>query len=206
MTWSLYDAHGRRKYLVPAERAEFIRAAFARGGKEGAFCAVLAFCGPRISETLNLTPFRIDDGAEAINFETLKRRKRGIIRAVPVPRELLDFLDNVLGYRALQRETGTETQRLFPWSRTTGWKIVREVMHQADVPRFLWKPKALRHAFGIHTSAERITPGLVQLWMGHARLETTMIYATPIGEEARALAMLTWKHVLKDFGSGARTP
>src|SRR5580693_4157173 len=166
MTWSLYDAQGRRKYLVPSERAEFIRAAISHGGSEGAFCAILGFCGPRISEALNLTAFRIDDGAETINFETLKRRKSGIIRAVPVPRELLDFLDDVLGYRAAQDDSTAGTQHLFPWCRTTGWKAVRSVMCEAGVPAFLRKPKALRHAFGINATCERITLGLVQQWLG----------------------------------------
>jgi integrase/recombinase XerD len=206
MTWSLYDSQGRRKYLVPAERADFFRASIARGGSEGAFCAILAMCGPRISEALAVTPARIDDGCEAINFETLKRRRRGIIRAVPVPREFLDFLDGVLDYRAAQASQHESTARLFPWCRTTGWKVVREVMREANVPRFLWKPKALRHAFGINASSERVAPGLTQLWLGHAKLETTMIYATPIGEEARALARSMWKPLLEYVDSASRIP
>lgn len=193
MNWSLYDKEGRRKYLTPAERAAFIRAAFRLGGKDGAFCAVLALCGPRISEVLALTPQHLDDNNLAIVFETLKRRKRGVFRAVPVPRELLDLIDSALAYRTALSDQGNSHKRLWPWCRTTGWKRVHTVAEYAGIPHFLRKPKALRHAFGVHASEERITLGLVKKWLGHAKLETTEIYATPIGRQERALAELTWE-------------
>lgn len=195
MTWSLYDNRGRRKYLVPSERAAFIRAAFSIGSETGAFCALLVLCGPRISEALALTPERLDDGNKAISFETLKRRQRGIIRTVPVPGDLLDFLDSALGYRKTQCDPAKADRRLWSWSRTTGWKRVRFVMHLANIPTFLHKPKALRHAFAIAATDERITLGLVKKWLGHAKIETTEMYATPIGRQERALAKLMWKGI-----------
>ena len=36
-------------------------------------------------------------------FESLKKRRRGVFRAVPVPPELLDTLDMVHGIREAQR-------------------------------------------------------------------------------------------------------
>jgi integrase/recombinase XerD len=199
MAWSLYDSRGRRKYLTPAERADCIRVALRVGGKTGAFCAVIAFCGPRISEALALTPERLDDGNCAISFETLKRRQRGIIRAVPVPIELLNFLDDTLGYRKLQSDPVHASARLWPWCRTTGWKRVREVMTLAKLPVFLRTPKALRHAFGIIATDQWITLGIINKWLGHAKLETTEIYSTPIGQQERALAKLTWRNLQKEF-------
>src|ERR1700761_6540622 len=83
MEWSLYDGRGRRKYLVPKERGSFLQAALQVGGKTASFCAVLMFSGARISEVLALTPERIDDGNQTIIFETLKRRSKGVYRAVP---------------------------------------------------------------------------------------------------------------------------
>lgn len=122
MAWSLNDPRGRRKYLVALERRAFLQAAMNIGGKTGSFCAVLALCGARISEVLALTPERIDDGNCAINFETLKRRKRGVIRSVPVPRKLLYYLDGVHHYRGAQLDPKDAGQRLWPWCRTTAWR------------------------------------------------------------------------------------
>jgi len=57
-------------------------------------------------------------------------------------------------------------------------------------------PKALRHAFGVETVNEKISLSLIQKWLGHARIETTVVYTTPVGEEERALARLTWHNLL----------
>lgn len=141
MSWSLYDARGRRKYLVPQERWAFFRAALRVGGAVGTFCAVLVFSGARISEVLALTPERIDDGNVAINFETLKRRKRGITRAVPVPRKLLDCLNEVHDYRAVQGDPIRSHERLWTWSRTTAWCRVKEVMLLAGEPEHVSQPR-----------------------------------------------------------------
>lgn len=199
MSWSLYDTRGRRKYLVPKERWAFVSAALDVGGDVATFCAVLAFCGARISEVLALTPERIDDGNAAINFETLKRRERGIIRAVPVPRKLLDHLNEVHRFREAQRDPVRSRARLWPWSRTTAWRRVKEVMRLAHQPDHVSQPKALRHAFGAEAVLNKVTLSLVKKWMGHAKLETTEIYTTLIGEEERALARLTWRGAARPF-------
>lgn len=199
MSWSLYDARGRRKYLVPKERSAFLKAAFEVGGTVWTFCAVLTFSGARISEVLALCPEQIDDGNGAINFETLKRRKKGVIRAVPVPRKLLDQLDATHHYRIAQLDPLRAGERLWPWSRTTAWRRVKEVMRQAGHPEYVSKPRALRHAFGAESTLNQVPLTLVKKWMGHAKLETTEIYTSLIGNEERALAQLTWRGASRIF-------
>jgi integrase len=199
MSWSLYDTRGRRKYLVSKERWAFLHAALEVGGRVGSFCAVLAFSGARISEVLALTPERIDDGNCAINFETLKRRRLGIIRAVPVPRKLLDYLDTIHHYRRAQPDSAQASERLWPWSRTTAWRRVKEVMRLAHEPEYVSQPKALRHAFGAEAVLNQVSLSLVKKWMGHAKLETTEIYTSLIGKEERSLAQLTWRRAARGF-------
>jgi len=199
MSWSLYDLRGRRKYLVPKERWAFLEAALDIGGAVATFCAVLAFTGARISEVLALSPERLDEANGAINIETLKRRQRGIIRAVPVPLKLFDLLDAIHDFRAAHRDVSRAHSRLWPWSRTTGWRRVKEVMRLAHEPEYVSKPKALRHAFGAEATLRMISPVLIQKWMGHARIETTQIYTTLIGEEERSLARITWRGAAPEF-------
>lgn len=199
MEWSLIDGRGRRKYLVPAERKRFIRAAFKIGGETGTFCAVLAFSGARISEVLALTPERVDLGNSAIIFETLKRRERGIFREVPVPQQLIEYLERVHGVRAAQADMARCILRIWPCSRPTAWRRVKIVMRLAGIPEAQSKPKALRHAFAIEGTQQRISLSLLKKWLGHAKLETTEIYATPLGREERALARLMWGGVSRDL-------
>jgi integrase len=89
----LYDTEGRRLYLTSAERDAFLDAATEADRPVRTLCAVLYYTGCRISEALALTPRRVDIGGQTIIFESLKKRRRGVYRAVPVPETLIDTLD-----------------------------------------------------------------------------------------------------------------
>ncbi len=192
MEWSLYDGRGRRKYLVPRERGAFLRAAMQVGGSVASFCAVLTFCGARISEVLAITPERIDDANCSITFETLKQRKKSVFRSVPVPRKLLGYLDSVHHYREALRDPRCASQRLWPWCRTTGWRHVKRVMQRTSNPAYLATPRALRHAFGAEAAFKSVSLTLIKKWMGHRDIRTTEIYTTLVGREERALARRVW--------------
>lgn len=188
---SLYDCHGRRKYLTSNERRAFAAAALRSAPLIQTFCLTLLYTGARVSEVLALTPERIDHANSVIIFETLKRRRRGVFRAIPVPKELIERLVRVHGFSppVIACEPGA---RLWHWSRTTAWKHVKAVMEAAGVPRSIASPKAARHAFAVDAIQLGIALNLVQRWMGHARIETTSIYADVTGEEERTIAERMW--------------
>jgi site-specific recombinase XerD len=183
---ALFDKSGNRKYLIARERLAFAYAASKRSKDISTFCLTLAFTGARISEVLALTVTRIDAADETVVFETLKQRRRGIFRAVPVPRSLASLLTIYAAQQQL---------RLWPWGRTTAWKIVKSVMREAGIAECLCKPKALRHAFAIEAGQKGVPLNIVQRWLGHARIETTAIYASAIGEEERNLARRAWSSI-----------
>lgn len=207
MDYSLFDPLGRRKYLVSIERTRFMQACLDVKGPTGSFCAVLALTGARLSEVLALTPERIDEANQSINFGTLKQ---GALvrptRAVPVPHELLLFLDGVHRFRKAQNDPARAGTRLWLWSRTTAWRRVKSVMKVASAPSFVAMPKALRHAFGVEATMENVALTMVQRWLGHKDIKTTTIYTTAVGPEERVLAERTWRHLQKEFArSGARS-
>lgn len=183
MSLALFDQHGNRKYLVARERLAFVCAASNEPQAISTFCLTLAFTGARISEALSLTENRIDRADEAIVFETLKQRKKQVFRAVPVPHALIPLLST----HCIGKEG-----RLWPWGRTNAWKVVKGVMRKAGIAEGLCKPKALRHAFAVEAGQKGIPLNIVQRWLGHARIETTAIYASAIGEEERNLARRAW--------------
>ncbi len=197
MEYSLFDTLGRRKYLVSIERTRFLQACLNVKGPAGSFCAVLALTGARLSEVLALTPERIDEPNSSINFSTLKqnrKQKKPVrpTRAVPVPRELILFLDGVHQFRDAQTDELRAKERLWTWSRTTGWRRVKALMRMASAPSFVAMPKALRHAFGVEATMENVALTMVQRWLGHKDIKTTAIYTTVVGPEERALARRTW--------------
>ena len=182
----LYDRAGQRKYLTPAERQEFLRAAESAPRNVRTFCATLAHTGCRISEALALTAARVDVGAGVLVFESLKKRRKGIYRAVPVPPALLETLEAVHDLGALG------DGRLWDWSRTTGWRRVREVMDAAAIHGLCASPKGVRHGFGIKAVTSEVPLNMTQKWLGHARLATTAIYTNAIGPEEQKIAERMW--------------
>ncbi len=205
MEYSLFDAQGRRKYLASIERARFLQTCLNVKGSAGSFCAVLALTGARLSEVLALTPERIDEVNQSINFGTLKQNKKQKdlvrpTRAVPVPQQLFLFLDREHHFREAQYDPKRARERLWTWSRTTGWRRVKALMKIASAPSFVAMPKALRHAFGVEATMESVALTMVQRWLGHKDIKTTTIYTTVIGPEERALAERTWRSFTEPVG------
>jgi integrase/recombinase XerD len=190
---SLLDARGRRLYLTAAERAAVLDAARLAPRDVRTFVGLLHWSGARISEALAVTAGRVDLDAGVVVLETLKKRRGGVFRAVPVPPELLDMLDLVHDLRGAQRDAGRREARLWPWCRMTAWRRVRGVLEAAGVPEGPHRTaKGLRHGFGV-AAVQRVPLNVVSRWMGHASLDVTAIYCNAVGEEERALAARLWE-------------
>ena len=189
----IYDQLGNRKYLTAEERRAFMKAAQRVEPEVETFCLTLAYTGARISEVLALIPRRIDFSVRGITIESLKKRKHGIFRTVPVPEILLERLDTVHGIKIAQADIAFQDKRIWNFCRTTAWQRVKEVMSEAQVSGVWAVPKGLRHGLGVEGTAEANIPlNVIQRWLGHSRIETTAIYANAVGREERALATRTW--------------
>lgn len=190
----LHDGKGQRLYLTENERTAFLEAAAQAPREVRTLCMVLAYTGCRISEALALTPKSIDGGNGAIVFETLKKRKSGVYRAVPVPETLLDTLSMVHGINepSRGRKRGLD-KPLWDWTRKTAWQKVTQVMKDAGIAEGPHRcPKGLRHAYGVLAISKGVPLNMLSKWMGHASLEVTAIYANALGEEQRNIAARMW--------------
>ena len=82
--------------------------------------------------------------------------------------------------------------RLWPWSRTTAWRRVSEVMERAGLGGIHATPKGLRHGFGIKAVTSEVPLNMTQKWLGHSRIATTAIYTNAMGPEEKQIAERTW--------------
>lgn len=79
-------------------------------------------------------------------------------------------------------------------------------MRRAGIAESVCKPKALRHAFAVEAGQKGIPLNIVQRWLGHARIETTAIYASAIGDEERNLARRAWNPLELAIPAGGSIP
>jgi integrase/recombinase XerD len=190
--WSLYDQAGHRKYLTGEERRAFLRAARKQPPGVLTFCRVLCDTGCRVSEALALTVEQVDLEAGMIVIESLKKRRSGVHRAVPVSEALLRELSEAHGIVAAHAVKNADV-RLWPWCRMTGYRRIKEVMDAARITGTHATPKGLRHGFAIAALEKGVPLHLVQKWLGHASLATTAIYGDAVGPEERKIASRLWK-------------
>jgi integrase/recombinase XerD len=188
-----YGSTGSRKYLNAAERRRFSEAALRAPPEVQLFCIVLNLTGGRISEILALTPAAIDIDSAVANIVTLKRRKRGVVRQVPLPRSVVRKLDQVFHLRPLQRHPDSAHRRIWKWSGTTAWRRVKEIMAIADLSRTAAMPKGLQHGFGVNATANLVPQHFIQRWLGYASPKTTAIYCDVCGPDERACASRMWR-------------
>ena len=191
----LHDPSGNRLYLNAEERAAFLAVARTARREVRTLCETLHYTGCRISEALALTPSRIDLSGQVVVFESLKKRRRGVYRAVPVPGEYyLDTLDMVHALREVLRRNKRHSEKpLWTWTRQHAWMLIKGVMTEAEVPEGPHRtPKGLRHGYGIAAIGSGVPLNMLSKWMGHASLEVTAIYANATGSEEREIAERMW--------------
>lgn len=189
---SLYSSSGSRKYLNAHERGRALAAALQLAPDQALFALTLAWTGARVSEVLALTvsSFQIECGTVAIR--TLKRRRHHV-REVPIPPKLILALNRHFHLTALQRDPRHADHRLWPWSRTTAWRLIKRIMAACNIVGGQACPRGLRHAFGVGSLQAGVPLNLVQRWLGHARISTTAIYADASGSEEASFAALFWQ-------------
>ncbi len=190
----LFDDSGHRLYLNLEERDAFARASVDFPREVRTFCLTLLYTGCRQTEALELTVDRVDVSAKTLMFESLKKRKRGVFRSVPVPQSLLDALDMTHDLKRLKRRKNKgEGVRLWSWEQKTAWRKVHSVMKAAGIEGAQASAKGLRHGFGVACVEKQIPLNLISKWLGHASLATTAIYANAVGEEERNIAARLWE-------------
>lgn len=189
----LYDRRKRRLYINAEERARFLTTAQACPPDIRCFCETLLYTGCRLSEALELTPQALQLDARLITFRTLKKRRKHVMREVPIPAVLVASL------RQLIDVAGEEAIALPLWqvsgkrlNRSTGYRWVKAVMQSAGIVGAQASPKGLRHGYGVHAVRSGVQLHMLSKWMGHAALSTTAIYATASGQEELEIADRMW--------------
>ena len=151
------------------------------------FAETLVYTGCRISEALNLTVGNIDLNRRTIQIQTLKKKTRGIWRAVPVQPVLIEHLDLAHGLRRRQFMSQFD-QRLWTYSRTTGWRHISRLLKEAGICGPQANPKGLRHGFGVAAIEAEVPLHIVARWLGHSNTQTTEICTQAVAIEERNIA------------------
>jgi len=201
MVLRLHDPQGRRLYVTGDERERLLEAVrehshrFSAGRRT--FIETLVFTGCRPSEALGLSRSNFDFKSRLVTIPCAKKRRPGIIRAVPAPREYLDRINLVHPAKRDQNR-----RRLWPFCRATAHNALKAAMTIAGIQGPQASAKGLRHGFAVQAVLARVPLPLLSRWLGHANLEMTSIYLQVTGGEEITFADRMW--TADGSGEGAR--
>ncbi|OIQ19385.1 MAG: hypothetical protein BM557_06310 [Flavobacterium sp. MedPE-SWcel] len=185
---SLHSDKGQRKYLNQVERLRFFEVTRDYTTSKKLFCQLLYYTGARIAEIHNLTTGSIDFANGTVVLETLKKRKRGIYREIPLPESLLNDLQGYVDFLSNQNK---QEQGLWAFSLRTGSRLIKAAMKKAGINGVRSCARGLRHGFAVY-AVNRVPLTMVKKWLGHASLTTTAIYLDVMGMEEREIAKRIW--------------
>lgn len=183
--YSLIDSNGQRKYLNQKERKRFFSSLKELDIEIKLFCLMLFWSGARISEVLNLRKESIDLEESIVVIESLKKRRKGVFRQVPIPPTFLKQLKEILKKRE-------NHLKIWSFSRRTASRYVKKIMAEASIEGPKACPKGLRHSFAVHCLVNNVPITLIKKWLGHASLNTTSIYLDVANEEEKKFAEKIW--------------
>lgn len=182
-----YDEKGQRKYLTTEESLRFMQAARLRPSRDRLLCQFLFFTGARVSEATRLRPIDLDTSTGEFVIRTLKQRKAEKFRRIPVP----DFLP-----KDIQLLQPNPNAIIWNLSRSMVWRIVTEIMREAEIEGIQATCKGLRHTFAVRAILQGVPLTLLQKLMGHTKIESTAVYLDVMDAEQRKLVAPTWKGFL----------
>ncbi|WP_043715755.1 tyrosine-type recombinase/integrase [Brucella intermedia] len=197
-----HNGRGSRKYVTSEERRAFLQAARQMSLETYTLARVLLETGCRISEALNLRITNVDLNEKCLYIESLKKRKKGVFRRVPVQNVTIMQLLTI--YERTNKGELKGESRIFRWSRMTGYRHVVAVMQKAGISGIHATPKGLRHGFAVAALEAGAPLNMVQKWLGHAHLDTTSIYVDLMGGEERRLAERIWAYQAGSMGPDIR--
>jgi len=180
---------GERKYLTRSEIQKFLASSKLFEAETQSFCWILAETGCRISELLEIKLASFDFEEGSLSIRCLKKRRKKVFRTIPLSPNLIKSVRIWLATGVLAEE------RLWPWSRMTAYRRVRDVMAAAGIHGAYATPRGLRHGFAVRAVQANVPLNMVQLWLGHADVKTTTIYTHVTGAEERELASRFWSNL-----------
>ena len=165
------------EYLLPEEVYQIIESIKEErnGERNGLLILTLFETGLRISETLSLTPKKINRYNGGYVFHITGKGNKP--RMVACPEELANRLKAYAYEKNL-----TPDSRFWKFNRIRAWQIIKEASKKAGITKRVY-PHLFRHSDAIERLRQTGNPRALQHHLGHSSMMMTMRYLSTLQEE-----------------------
>lgn len=136
-------------------------------------------CGLRVSEALSLRPsdLRLDQEPPLVSLPAdVVGNKAKVAREIPIPADIIEFVRDRSSGKVRVRN-----DKLFTISRQAVGQGMKKAAEGAGIAAERVHPHAFRHTYGRHCVLSGVPVNVLQEWLGHSKLSTTMIYVKLAG-------------------------
>ncbi|HEX3035423.1 MAG TPA: site-specific integrase [Thermodesulfobacteriota bacterium] len=135
--------------------------------------------GARVTEALSVKVSDIDFYSKVVRMPSLKKRDPQI-KTIPLKGDLLGELGAYIGQEGLRKEN-----ILFPITRQHAHRVIKEACLKAGLEQKSCHPHVLRHSFAVNAVLQRVPLPILQKWLGHSDIKSTMVYLQILSEDTR---------------------
>jgi len=145
------------------------------------FFSTVYSCGLRLQEALNLQVSDIDSKRMVIHVHRAKGAKD---RYIPLPENTLFLLrkywvthkNPLFIFPARGRDNQEASTAKYPMAKSSVQNVFRQAVIDAGINKRKISIHSLRHAYATHLLEAGVNVRIIQRYMGHAQLESTLIY------------------------------
>jgi len=183
--WHIFNylkAERHKKLPAVLSREEIARLlSYVRTPHNRAYLLTIYSCGLRLQEGLHLEVGDIDSDRMLIHVH---RGKGARDRMVPLPAATLAVLrehwkthrNPRLVFPALGRGRRQDSTAEFPMAITSVCGAMKDAVRRAGITKRSVHIHTLRHSYATHLLEEGVNLRVIQRYLGHTSLETTMVY------------------------------
>jgi site-specific recombinase XerD len=175
--------HQGHQTLTAEQEQRFLEAAKVSEPETRALCELLYWTGCRLSEAIALRRSHIDTDRHFVVLHTLKQRDRPTLRAVPVPRKLIQRLYGL---------PVASDDRFWPYSRWTARRRLQPVFAAAGLSGAQATSRVFRHSYNARAIRRGLPDRVRRSLLGHKTQSANNHYGHVLGYELRTFARRLW--------------
>lgn len=101
-------------------------------------------------------------------------------RVIPILPELANHIASYCENEGIKKN-----DKIFPFSRVRAYLVIKEAAERAGIEKDRRYPSVFRHGFAVNATLAGMPPFVLNNWLGHTNIVSTLVYTAVLPHDAR---------------------